>query len=66
MPSKIAAKPESVVASISWLMLNLGGLSDCKCKFLANVAMSGILYGALIWADAINAREYRRTEMVSV
>ncbi len=28
--------------------------------------MSVPLYGAPIWADAINAREYRRTEMVSV
>ncbi len=28
--------------------------------------MSVLLYGALIWADAINAKEYHRTEKVSV
>ncbi len=47
-------------------MSNLGGPSKGKRKLLANVAMSVLLYGAPIWADAINARQYRRTEMVLV
>ncbi len=47
-------------------MSNLGGLSEGKRQLLANVAMSVFLYGALIWDDAINARQYRRTEMVLV
>ncbi len=55
-----AAKTERVVAS--QLISHLGGLSEGKCKLLLNVAMLVLLYGALIWADAINAREYRRTE----
>ncbi len=42
---------------------------DCcehgKRKFLVNVAMPALLYRAPIWGDAINVREYRRTEMVS-
>ncbi len=41
------------------------GPSEGKCKLL-NVVMLVLLYGAPIWDDAINAREYRRTEMVSV
>ncbi len=36
-----------------------------KRKLLANVAVSVLLYGAPIWADAINARQYWRTEKVS-
>ncbi len=34
-----AAKAERIVASISWLMSNLGGLSEGKRKLLANFAM---------------------------
>ncbi len=61
------SKAETIVGSISRLMLNLGGgPSEGKHKLLANVAMSVLLYGAPIWADTINAREYRRSEMVSV
>ncbi len=56
-----AAKADSVVASISQFMSNLGGLSEG-----VNVAMSVLLYGDSIWADAINAREYRRMKIVSV
>ncbi len=40
--------------------------SEGKHKLLANVAMSVLLYGTPIWADAISAKEYRRTEMVLV
>ncbi len=47
-------------------MSNLDGASEGKRKLLANIAMSVILYGAQIWADAINTREYQRTEMISV
>ncbi len=47
-------------------MSNLRGLSEGEHKLLANVAMLVPLYGAPVWADAINAREYRRTEMVLV
>ncbi len=63
---QIAAKAERVIASISRLMSSLGGPREGKCKLLANVANSVLLYGAPIWTDAINAREYRRMEMVSV
>ncbi len=47
-------------------MSNLEGLSEGKRKLLANVAMLVLLYRAPIWADAINARQYRRMEMVLV
>ncbi len=43
-----------------------GGSIVGNRKLLANVAMSVLLYGTKIWADAINAREYQRTEMVLV
>ncbi len=33
---------------------------------MANIAMSVLLYGAPIWADAINVKEYERAEMVLV
>ncbi len=52
--------------SISRLMSNLRGPSEDKRKLLANVFMPVLLYGAKIWADTINARQYRRTEMVLV
>ncbi len=51
---------------MSRLMSNLGGLSNGECKLFTNVAMLVLLYGAPIWADAVNAREYWRTEMVFV
>ncbi len=63
---RTAAKAEKVVAGISRLMSNLEVLSEGKCKRLANVAMLVLLYEAPIWADAINAKKYWRTEMVSV
>ncbi len=47
-------------------MSNLGRPSKGKHKLLANVTMSVLLYGAPIWADTINAREYKRTEFVSL
>ncbi len=47
-------------------MLNLKGLSEGKCKLLANVVLLVLLYGAPIWSDTINAIEYRRTVMVLV
>ncbi len=62
-----AAKAERVIVSMSRrLMSNLWGLSENKCKLLANIAMSVLLYGASIWADAISAREHQKREMVSV
>ncbi len=63
---RTAAKAERIVGSISRLISNLGGPSEGKRKLLANVAISVLLYEAPIWTDAINARQYRRTEMVSV
>ncbi len=63
---RTAAKAERIVASISRLRSNLRGPSEGKRKLLANIATSVLLYGAPIWADVINARQYRRTEMVSV
>ncbi len=63
---RTAANSERIVANISRLMSNLGRPSESKCNLLANVAMSVLLYGAPIWADAINARQYRRMEMASV
>ncbi len=63
---RTAAKAERIVASISRLMSNLRKLSEGKRKLLENVAISVLLYGTPIWADTINARQYRRTEKVSV
>ncbi len=59
------AKAERIVVSIRWLMSNTGGLSEVSVR-LTNIAMSVFLYGDPIWADTNNAREYQRTEMVSV
>ncbi len=53
---RTAAKAERIVGSISRLISNLGRPSKGKRKLLANVAMSVLLYGAPIRADAINAR----------
>ncbi len=61
-----AAKDERIIANISQLTSNLGGLSEGKWKLLANVAMLVLLYEAPIVANAINTRQYQRTEMVSV
>ncbi len=61
-----AATAERTVASISRLVSNSGRLSEGKRKLLADIAMLVLLYRAPIWADVINARQYRRTEMVSV
>ncbi len=63
---RTAAKAERIVVSISQLMSNLGGPCEGKRKLLANIALLVLLYGAPIWADSINARQYRRTEMVLV
>ncbi len=63
---RTATKAERIIARISRLMSNLEGPSDGKRKLLANVAMLVLLYGAPIWADAINTRQYQRTEMVLV
>ncbi len=62
---RTAAKAEKIV-SINWLKLNLGGPSESKYKLLANVAMLVLLYEVPIWADTINAKECRRTEVVLV
>ncbi len=56
---RTAAKTKRIVTNRSRLMSNLRGLSEGKCKLLANTAMLVLLYGAPIWADAINAREYQ-------
>ncbi len=61
-----AANAERVVASISQLMSNIGEPSEGKHKLLENGAMLVLQRGTPIWADAINVREYRRTEMVLV
>ncbi len=61
-----ATKAERDIVSISRLMSNLGGLNEGKRKLLANIAMSVLVYEALIWTDAINTRKYPRMEMVSV
>ncbi len=63
---RTATKAERIITSISRLMANLGWLSEGKCKLLANIAKLVHLYGAPIWADATNTREYRRTKMVLV
>ncbi len=46
--------------------VNLGDPSESMHKLLAKVAMLVFLYGAPIWADAINAGEHRRTEIILV
>ncbi len=63
---RTAVKTETVITSLSQLMSNLRGPSGGKHKLLANVAMLFLLYGVPIWVDIINAREYRRTEMILV
>ncbi len=51
----------TMTSSIKILLFDLPGF-----KIVSNVTMLVLLYGAPIWADVINARQYRRMEMVLV
>ncbi len=63
---KTAATAERIIECISQLMLNVKGPSESECKQVVNIAMLILLYRASILANAINTKEYQRTEMVLV
>ena len=53
-------KAEKMVASLSRLMPNINGPKSSKRRVLMSVAHSILLYGAEVWADAMNVWKYRR------
>lgn len=60
-----AEKASRTVANLSRLMPNVKGPRASKRKLLMSVAHSILLYGAEIWADALEIEKYRK-RMVSV
>ena len=55
-----ADKAAKMVASLSRLMTNINGPKSSKRRILMRVAHSILLYGAKIWADALNVSKYRQ------
>ena len=56
----VADKAAKVVESLSRLMPNISGPKSSKRRILMSVTHSILLYGAEIWADALNVAKYRR------
>ncbi|XP_018572067.1 uncharacterized protein LOC108911576 [Anoplophora glabripennis] len=54
-----AAKTENVINALSKLMPNIGGPTEQKRKILGSVAQSVMMYGAVLWADAMYVATYR-------
>ena len=57
--SAAADKAEKMVASLSRFMPNINGPKSSKRRVLMRVTYSILLYGAEIWADAMNVWKYR-------
>lgn len=55
-----ADKAAKVVAALSRAMANTNGPSPSKRRLLMSVAHSIMLYGAEVWADALNTECYRK------
>lgn len=62
---KTAEKASSTAAALARLMPNIGGPSECKRRLLNSVVHSKILYGAEVWAGAME-REIVRRRLASV
>ncbi|KAG8227223.1 hypothetical protein J437_LFUL003429 [Ladona fulva] len=57
---KSSDKAAATTVSLSRLMANVGGPKQCKRKLLMAVVESQLLYGAEIWASALNTAKYRK------
>jgi hypothetical protein len=55
----VGDKASVVCQALSRIMPNHGGARHCRRKLLASVISSIILYGAPIWAQALEKRSYR-------
>lgn len=59
------AKASTTYSALARMMCNIGGPRSSRRLLLARVVTSTLLYGAQIWADALNNKENRR-QMQSV
>ncbi|KAG8239142.1 hypothetical protein J437_LFUL018553 [Ladona fulva] len=57
---KSSDKVAATTVSLSRLMVNVVGPKQCKRKLLMAVVESQLLYGAEIWASALNTAKYRK------
>ncbi|KAG8222055.1 hypothetical protein J437_LFUL000499 [Ladona fulva] len=57
---KSSDKAAATTVSLSRLMANVGGPKQCKRKLLMAMVESQLLYGAEIWASALNTAKYRK------
>lgn len=56
----IAEKAATTATALARLMPNIGGPSECKRRLLNSVVHSKILYGAEVWANAMESTAIRR------
>lgn len=63
--SRVADKAAQVTSALSSIMANIGGPKPSKRRLLMSVAHSILLYGAEVWADALD-RECRRKKIAAV
>ena len=54
-------KASKVAATLRWLMANVGGLKLGRRRLLMSVVHSILLYGAEVWAEALNVEFLRKT-----
>ncbi|XP_054272620.1 uncharacterized protein LOC128992900 [Macrosteles quadrilineatus] len=56
---RTADKAAKVISSLSRLMANVGGPRSSRRRLLMSTVQSVLLYGAELWADALNKEVYR-------
>ena len=62
---RVTEKADAATKNLSRLMANVDGPKPSKRRVLISVVHSILLYGAEIWADALNIEKYRK-RMASV
>ena len=58
-------KASKVAATLNWLMANVGGPKPSRRKLLMSVVHSILLYGAEVWAEALEV-EFHQTKQEAV
>ena len=58
--SRVSNRTMERVASLSRLMANVNGPSPCKRRLLMSTTHSIMLYGAEVWAEALQKRKYKK------
>ena len=53
-------KASKVAATLSWLMANVGGPKPSRRRLLMSVVHSILLYGAEVWAEALDVEFHRK------